>query len=853
MDDLVAKALHAARQHFDEGGFLDSLRGMFSGPDYLSTGEVASPTNWGDPESAADFFKADRALRLAREVQASADDVTGSVPAREPLTAPRPGAVEVQELPVNIPFAAPERGAAMSTSAGPAPLSNFQTIPGAITPISSDFQRTAPQAASFATQPLAYTATPIAAPAAAAIDQATGKLTARAPQDVEQPATNAQILAAIRANESRNNPRAQNPSSSAGGLYQFINSTWGNTLRRMDPEQYGGYSDRQLRGLKTNPDAVDVQHAAANYHLTNDIAPVLSRAGVPLTPGSAYLSWFQGPGGAVKAYTAPDDATVAQVFPKTVSANANMRFNGKPYAQWTMSDLRQWADTAMAKRMGRAEGGEVDDAPTAPDGVDQALDVVRQQPVTPASLARAWTPPEEAIETNYGPRQREIMETYPEKLGAIMGSVPGAVAHSIQDPFELAHQAATNQLPPDYFHSDDGISRALNAAGLAQTGGLGGASARAGETVLGSGPVRRFTGLDLIAKDPEAASAVLSEYNLAGKNLPTRVGDVEYKYSTKNDLVPWREITPEDIYKQNGYVTSALGDKSPAGRMLHEINGVPLGGEIPNPVNQQGGGEFARSLEDPNAPWASRPGAVKGMHKKIEDARIAQNIPEDAPLFMSHTIMGNSAVDSTQMMAQSMLRQIEPLRSKISGLEAEKFDKFVGSKLPGWPGILNPRQAEAFMAADKTGTRASTLVQAFDKAGPQSGGFPNLGAARFANMDPRLVSANQLSSGFSIGRIDPRFIGPMERSHETYDMPFRGEYVGGMRYQVPAELMFPEWWKSGKLVDKNGTPTTMTNRQQALMTQMPVQRADQQWLDNIMRYLETNKRKWGYYRGGITW
>jgi hypothetical protein len=332
MDDLVAKALQAARQHFDEGGFLESLRGMFSGDDYQSTGDKVvkdGEVQWGDPESAADFFKADRALRLAREVQAP---VTSSVPDRAPLTAPRPGPVEVQELPVNIPFAAPERGANL---------------------LSSDISP-----ASVTSLPLAYTAAPAPAPAATAID----KLTARVPQDVEPTTSNARILAAIRANESRNNPRAQNPSSSAGGLYQFLNSTWGNTLRRMDPERFGAYNDRQLRGLKTDPNAVDIQHAAANYHLTNDIAPRLSKAGVPLTPGSAYLSWFQGPGGAVRAYTAPDDATVAQVFPKTVSANANMRFNGKPYAQWTMSDLRQWADTAMAKRMGRAHGGLVDDA-----------------------------------------------------------------------------------------------------------------------------------------------------------------------------------------------------------------------------------------------------------------------------------------------------------------------------------------------------------------------------------------------------------------------------------------------------------------------------------------------------------
>ena len=76
MDDLVAKALHAVRHHLAGGGFLSDL---FSGPDYLSTGEVASPTNWGDPESAADFFKADKA-RMAQQAQARDEDVTASIP-----------------------------------------------------------------------------------------------------------------------------------------------------------------------------------------------------------------------------------------------------------------------------------------------------------------------------------------------------------------------------------------------------------------------------------------------------------------------------------------------------------------------------------------------------------------------------------------------------------------------------------------------------------------------------------------------------------------------------------------------------------------------------------------------------
>jgi len=148
----VDAALHAVRHHLAGGGFLSDL---FSGPDYLSTGEVASFANMPtQDETNADFFKADRALRLAREVQAP---MTSSVPDRAPLTAPRPGPVEVQELPVNIPFAAPDRGVSM---------------------LSSDISP-----ASVTSLPLSYSPEAPAAPAAAAIDAATGKMTARMPDE----------------------------------------------------------------------------------------------------------------------------------------------------------------------------------------------------------------------------------------------------------------------------------------------------------------------------------------------------------------------------------------------------------------------------------------------------------------------------------------------------------------------------------------------------------------------------------------------------------------------------------------------------------------------------------------------
>jgi hypothetical protein len=183
----------------------------------------------------------------------------------------------------------------------------------------------------------------------------TGRVMAYAPTpgtDMDSP-----VLRAIRGAESSNNPRAQNPKSSAGGLYQFTDGTWGNVLRRMNPQVYGGYNNQQLRSLKFN---TDIQNEAAKFHLNNDIVPALQKAGIPPTPGNVYLGWFQGPSGAIRAYRAPPNATVAQVFPETVAANAGTRFRGKPYAAWTMDDLRAFTESAMSRRM-RASGGAVND------------------------------------------------------------------------------------------------------------------------------------------------------------------------------------------------------------------------------------------------------------------------------------------------------------------------------------------------------------------------------------------------------------------------------------------------------------------------------------------------------------
>jgi hypothetical protein len=357
-------------------------------------------------------------------------------------------------------------------------------------------------------------------------------------------------------------------------------------------------------------------------------------------------------------------------------------------------------------------------------------------------------------------------------------------------------------------------------------------------------------GSDLIKKDPKIADVVLSGRDLAGSDkLGMRAKDVEYSISPKNDLQPWKPFNPEDIYRERGYVVPALGDRSRAGAMLHDINGVKL----TSPSTQQGGGEFKRSLEDP-AIWASRQGMVTSMQGQLLRAMKDQNVPEGAPVFMSHTLMGYPSLDSTQMMAEAILRQIEPTRGKIDLKAAENFDNFVRKSYPEWPGILSPEAAEKFLKTKEVGARTSSILQALDKAEQQKGGLPNLGAARLAVMEPRLVSADQLSSGFAISQLDPYGRGNSVK-HTTYTTPFLGDYRGGTEHQIPARLMFPEWFnnmnpqylekKTGQMKD-----TSPTMYQHGLMMQFPLQKANQEWLDNIMGHTEAAGKKWGYRYGG---
>ena len=369
-------------------------------------------------------------------------------------------------------------------------------------------------------------------------------------------------------------------------------------------------------------------------------------------------------------------------------------------------------------------------------------------------------------------------------------------------------------------------------------------------------PLETLRGVDLIAKDPRAATTILSERDPFGSiDFGQGINQAKYTFAPKGDLQPWKEFDPAQAVRERGVITGLLGDRSAAGSIVHEIGDVKL----TEPVVRSGGGEFKRSLEGPEV-WASRPAAVKNIYTRINKNMEEQGVPKDAPVFATNVVSGLPSIDSTQMMAKAILRQITPTRGRIDPEAAKIFDAAVRRAYPEWPGILNPVKAEKFLAQKEVGKRTSTILQNLDKQKIQAGGLPNLGAARFAMMEPRLVSAPQGSTGFAVSRLDPNRV-INAAVHDTYPVGMLGpsqsaaDYMGGTRYQIPLSVMFPDWWKEIKptyVEKKSGLTkaTTPTNIQQSVLTQIPMQRATQEWLDNLMRYIEQNPRKWGYQTGG---
>lgn len=171
--------------------------------------------------------------------------------------------------------------------------------------------------------------------------------------------------------ESGGDPNAKNPNSSASGPGQFLDGTWLDTIKSARPDLVQGKSDSDLLALKTDP---NISRQMTDAYAQQNQA-ILSKAGVPVTPGSTYLAHFAGPQGAVKVLQADPTAPVGDILgPAVVKANPFL-------AGMTAQDLQAWA----AKKMG-ASVPQAGMQPASPAANPEAAPQQAQPPQQPAPI-----------------------------------------------------------------------------------------------------------------------------------------------------------------------------------------------------------------------------------------------------------------------------------------------------------------------------------------------------------------------------------------------------------------------------------------------------------------------------------
>lgn len=178
------------------------------------------------------------------------------------------------------------------------------------------------------------------ATAAAGVDPTRLKVAGSIRQAASTTGASFEYLLATAKMESNFNPKAAAPTSSARGLFQFIDQTWLGTVKEAGGLLgYGKYADAITKNADGSYSVGDPKARAAVMQLRDDpdaassMAAVLTRSnsfkltgriGRRPTDAELYMAHFMGVGGAAKLITNATDnprASAAQMFPNAAAAN----------------------------------------------------------------------------------------------------------------------------------------------------------------------------------------------------------------------------------------------------------------------------------------------------------------------------------------------------------------------------------------------------------------------------------------------------------------------------------------------------------------------------------------------------
>lgn len=293
------------------------------------------------------------------------------------------------------------------------------------------------------------------------------------------------------------------------------------------------------------------------------------------------------------------------------------------------------------------------------------------------------------------------------------------------------------------------------------------------------------------------------------------------------DLLPRTIVQPEDL--QGSILSPAIGDRTAAGGLLTEINDAPLA----NPVLLEGGPDFMRgpASQADDVIWASNQSPMTKLSNQ------AQELGETGKdINFVYTASGGRNADFSTMMSDALIEQLPA--AKVTKKNKQSFDREMKAADQDWPGIDSPNLSEYLRNA--TGDKRKAFVEKIALGKYQKAGMPDIVSTRFAITEPELLGLPTGASGYAISRMDPsgRLVTDPTVPHTTYPVQLGGKgYVGGLLDNVPREVMFPDFYATRRAA---GIPTRGDDR--SFMSRKVYQDANQQWLDNVMQYLQGIQR-----------
>jgi hypothetical protein len=228
----------------------------------------------------------------------------------------------------------------------------------------------------------------------------------------------------------------QNPNSSAVGVGQFIDSTWGDFIKA-NPQYFAGMTPEQAMASRKDPEFGKKVGPVAIEWLAKQNADALTKAGVPPSGPVLGIAHYLGAGAAASIAKAPDSAMVSSFVPAAaVAANPELK-------TMTVGQMKaRYANTPNPSFMSAPAPGQAAVAPAASPGTGDPNAKVQIPPpsaapgqATTPSTGRATLPPPEPAtggRTAQGPEEGTVQvagtDVGAPTSGVIPPSPPGSDA-----------------------------------------------------------------------------------------------------------------------------------------------------------------------------------------------------------------------------------------------------------------------------------------------------------------------------------------------------------------------------------------------------------------------------------------